>query len=358
MFLPDLDSLSTSDTILLWFKFSRQQCFLSGPINITISKNVSYELIISENPNVKSGGHWEPHNCTARQKLAIIIPFRNREPHLKIWLYYMHPFLQRQQAVYAVYVIEQTESGEKPKIFFQFISGPGRRLQAKLINVGFTEAAKDYDYDCFIFSDVDIIPMDLRHLYRCSKNPRHLANAVDKFNFTLLYETLFGGIVAFTKEQFLKINGFSNTFWGWGGEDDELYNRVMAAGMQIERQEQIIARSKMIFHHRDPGNEGTGKKQTYSKSESLVSLNAHARQEWSFKFLASLTRSDIHLIHKAAERMSKDGLTSLSYNIIVRVEHKLFTKITVDIGAPQDVPEVNTQGLTESQSPSTYNSVF
>ena len=35
-----------------------------------------------------------------------------------------------------------------------------------------------------------------------------------------------GGVVAFSKDQFEKVNGFSNQFWGWGGEDDDLAMRV------------------------------------------------------------------------------------------------------------------------------------
>jgi hypothetical protein len=30
---------------------------------------------------------------------------------------------------------------------------------------------------------------------------------------------------ALTKEQFTKINGFSNNFCGWVGEDDDMWNR-------------------------------------------------------------------------------------------------------------------------------------
>lgn len=45
------------------------------------------------------------------------------------------------------------------------------------------EALKDAEYDCFIFSDVDLIPMDDRNLYHCYDQPRHFAIAMDKFGF-------------------------------------------------------------------------------------------------------------------------------------------------------------------------------
>lgn len=45
------------------------------------------------------------------------------------------------------------------------------------------EALKEYDYDCFVFSDVDLIPMDDRNTYRCFSQPRHLSVSMDKFGF-------------------------------------------------------------------------------------------------------------------------------------------------------------------------------
>jgi len=43
----------------------------------------------------------------------------------------------------------------------------------------------------------------------------------------LMYTTLFGGIEAFSTQHFRLINGFSNQFFGWGGEDDNLYDRLL-----------------------------------------------------------------------------------------------------------------------------------
>lgn len=61
--------------------------------------------------------------------------------------------------------------------------GEAKFNRAKLLNVGFSEALKEYDYECFVFSDVDIIPMDDRNIYKCYSQPRHIAVAMDKFGF-------------------------------------------------------------------------------------------------------------------------------------------------------------------------------
>ena len=52
-----------------------------------------------------------------------------------------------------------------------------------------------------------------------------MSSAVSTFNYKLPYDTLFGGVTMFSNEQYEKVNGFSNLFFGWGGEDDDLANR-------------------------------------------------------------------------------------------------------------------------------------
>ena len=40
----------------------------------------------------------------------------------------------------------------------------------------------------------------------------------------------FGGISMLSARQFSEINGFSNIFWGWGGEDDDSFLRLRDKG--------------------------------------------------------------------------------------------------------------------------------
>ncbi|XP_070692656.1 beta-1,4-galactosyltransferase 1 [Pempheris klunzingeri] len=261
---------------------------LVGPMRVEFNIPVNLEQIKKNNPDVQLGGRFKPKNCEALQKVAIIIPFRKRDEHLKYWLHYLHPILQRQQLDYGVYVINQ--DGD---VIFN---------RAKLLNVGYMEALKEYDYDCFVFSDVDLIPMDDRNTYKCFSQPRHLSVSMDKFGFRLPYNQYFGGVSSLSKEQYQKINGFPNNYWGWGGEDDDIYNRLASKGMSISRTTGEIGKCRMIRHERDKQNE---------PNPQRFNRIAHTR-----------------------ETMHKDGINSLSYKVVKMEKFDMFTKITVDVGKP------------------------
>ena len=78
-----------------------------GPFQVQFSSQVTLEMVRQENPELQEGGRWKPSDCIGLQRVAIIIPFRHRDEHLKYWLFYLHPLLQRQQLDYGIYVIEQ-----------------------------------------------------------------------------------------------------------------------------------------------------------------------------------------------------------------------------------------------------------
>uniref|UniRef100_A0A669CSK9 Beta-1,4-galactosyltransferase n=1 Tax=Oreochromis niloticus TaxID=8128 RepID=A0A669CSK9_ORENI len=261
---------------------------LVGPLRVEFNFSVDLELVKKENPNVQPGGRFKPKDCEALQKVAIIIAFRYREEHLKYWLHYLHPILQRQQLDYGVYVIKQ--------------DGNDTFNKCRLLNTGYAEALKEYDYNCFVFNDVDVIPMDDRNTYKCFSQPRHLAVSLDKFNFRLPYVQCFGGATSLSKEQYLKINGFPNNYWGWGGEDDDIYNRVASKGMSISRPTGEIGKCRMIRHNRDKMND---------PNPQRFNRIAHTR-----------------------ETMYKDGINSLKYQVLSIQKLDLFTTITVDVGKP------------------------
>lgn len=68
---------------------------------------MSMERVQRENPDVQEGGKYSPPDCVPHQKVAILIPFRHREHHLKYWLHYLHPILRRQKVSYGIYIINQ-----------------------------------------------------------------------------------------------------------------------------------------------------------------------------------------------------------------------------------------------------------
>lgn len=258
---------------------------LVGPLRVEFNRTLTLSSVRTKNAALQDGGRFKPKDCFALQKVAVIIPFRNRHEHLTYWLSYLHPILQRQQLDYGIYVINQR--------------GQGKFNRAKLMNVGYAEALKEYDYDCFVFSDVDLVPMDDRNTYGCFGQPRHLSVAIDKFHFKLPYMRSFGGVSSLSKQQYLTINGFSNSYWGWGGEDDDIANRVVLRGMSISRPNSLLGRYRMIRHGRDAHNEADPERFNKVINTRLT--------------------------------MDKDGINSLKYTVMKIERDKLFTLITVDI---------------------------
>ncbi|KAJ0064174.1 hypothetical protein NL108_001468, partial [Boleophthalmus pectinirostris] len=211
---------------------------MMGRIEVNMSE-VSLEEVerslLEVQPGITMGGYWKPQDCLPRWKVAILVPFRNRHEHLPILLRHLVPVLQKQRLQFAFYVIEQ--GGTEP---FN---------RAMLFNVGYKEAMKDFDWDCLIFHDVDHLMENDRNYYGCTDMPRHFAVQLDKYSYMLPYNEFFGGVSGLTVKQFKKINGFPNAFWGWGGEDDDLWNRVHYGNYTVSRPRGNQGRYKSIPHH-------------------------------------------------------------------------------------------------------------
>ena len=153
-------------------------------------------------------------------KVAIIVPYRDlhqeqgRRKQLDQFIPGMTKFLQQQtEASFKIYIIEQSNDDRK------FNRG-------KLLNIGFEKACSD-GCNVFIFHDVDLLPSTELLEFYCqipTEQPIHIARVWDRYSVNDKY---FGGITSFSASLFRQLNGFPNNFWGWGGEDDELYKRTV-----------------------------------------------------------------------------------------------------------------------------------
>ena len=135
---------------------------------------------------------------------------------------------------FRIYIIEQSNDGRK------FNRG-------KLLNVGY-DIAKSHNCKIFIFHDVDLLPSEnLIEDYTKEpsvESPVHIARLWPRYTNNMNY---FGGIVSFTRNQFERINGFPNNFWGWGGEDDEMKKRIDEVRLLIEIQTTMYSDSSYCF---------------------------------------------------------------------------------------------------------------
>lgn len=213
---------------------------LVGSLNISADVNKTSVQDLESLQRVAKGGHYKPKHCEPREKTAIIIPYRDREKHLEIVVHHLHNVLQRQDIEYGIYVVE--------------MAYPSQFNKGLLSNVGFLTAASIHEFTCYVIHDVDLLPVDDRNIYRCGRVPRHLIAFSSKFNYNLPYLSYFGGAVAFTPDQFWKVNGYSNLYFGWGGEDDDIVTRIVKSGLHFSRPKKIIGGFVALHHGKDSAN--------------------------------------------------------------------------------------------------------
>ena len=105
-----------------------------------------------------------------KPKVSIIVPYKNREANLKLFIRYIHEFLydQNDQLSYAIYLVEPMNTSR-------------RFNRGMLLNIGFVEVLRETNNatSCFIFHDVDMLPENKANIYDCSTfRPRQMAIAV------------------------------------------------------------------------------------------------------------------------------------------------------------------------------------
>ena len=153
-------------------------------------------------------------------KLGVCIPYRNRKEHVERLIPHLSKLLTEQGIEHTFYV--------------------GHQVDDKLFNRGsMKNIAAHYAFedgcDYVAWHDVDMLAHEECDYSYPTDNPLHIATKLSKYNYGLGYDQYFGGVVLFTKEQAYKTNGYSNDYWDWGQEDDDLFWRCYFEGLTTGR---------------------------------------------------------------------------------------------------------------------------
>ena len=221
-------------------------------------------------------------------KLAIIVPYRNRAAHLDAFIPHVRAYFARDKVdrsvPYKVFVIEQDDD-------LPFNRGA-------LLNVGFALAEPDCDYVCF--HDVDYLPIWADYSAVDRPTPmlwygaevRPIAPGRSDQGVRNNLDQYYSGALLVPTAQFRQVDGFANSYWGWGFEDVDLKQRFDRAGI-------ALGRRKGTFQPLDHDNQGFKLDGTPAP---ISTVNQRIfDQRWS-----------------SSEPASNDGLSTLDYQIMRR----------------------------------------
>lgn len=237
-------------------------------------------------------------------KLGIVVPYRNRPEQLEIFKKEIPKFLSSVSITdYIVIVVDQIDKK-------QFNRG-------KLLNIGFLEAQK-HKCDYVIFHDVDMLPVEADYSY--SDKPLQMANTFLKDGeFTrTIQRNYFGGVTLFPSSNFIKINGYSNKYKGWGFEDDDLLLRCRHRELELEteRYRTVYLNKKLV---------------RFNGEDSYIKIKNIYTTVRPFSYVATFYPNPIECNpSEITDEYTVFGIPghdlSLSYNSFSNYKFELFTK--------------------------------
>ena len=102
--------------LYMGYNLHQMHIYLGLPHDPDIQQT-SLAKVSAKHQKLSPGGEWESTSCEQRYPIAIIIPFRNRTEQLAVLMNNLHDFLQRQNAHYHIFVVEQVWAGTGRPLF-------------------------------------------------------------------------------------------------------------------------------------------------------------------------------------------------------------------------------------------------
>lgn len=137
--------------------------------------------------------------------ILIVVPYRNREEHLKGFLENSPAYFDKTGLSYDILICELDQIGDW---------NAGLSVNSLVDFIGTTKK-----YEWLYIHHVDIWPIEGE--WKFPKQNEVYFNLGDYGSCLMKMETFF------------KVKGYCNSFWGWGGEDNELYQKLKEDGYNV-----------------------------------------------------------------------------------------------------------------------------
>jgi hypothetical protein len=240
------------------------------------------------------------------ERLGVIVPYRDREAHLSQLVPHLAAYFTRDKAdrriPVSIAIVEQPAGATFNRGFMK--------------NIGFKLLRDRIDYVCF--HDVDYLPIWAD--YSLVDNPTMIvwygfeSRPIDpqqpEKRVSQKVEDCLAAVVLMRKEQFERVNGYSNHFWGWGFEDADLKMRLEWAGFETKHR-------KGTFIALDHRHEGVDIERRPTES--------HIRNRGLLESRWTETTQE--------EDWQKDGLSTMEFDVVWRRSIPLPPETRPDIKA-------------------------
>lgn len=157
------------------------------------------EFEILNNVNFKEKTHIKPEI----KDILIVVPYRNREKHLEDFLIKTPKYFDGRGITYDIIIAELDQEGD---------------WNAGLVCNSVINFRKKGSWKYLYIHHVDVYPIDGEWVY-------------PKINEVLFNLGDYGSCIM-NYNDFFKIGGYRNGFWGWGAEDNDLYYKAQLNGLK------------------------------------------------------------------------------------------------------------------------------